>query len=58
MRFKDEFSFALAERIHRILASPQRSNQSRILHHLNEAPDLDFDPLLAWRLRFVGTHVG
>jgi hypothetical protein len=59
MRLKDEFSFAPAEQIHRIGASTQRSNQSRTLHHLNEAnPDLAFDPFLAWRLRFAGTHVG
>jgi hypothetical protein len=59
MRLKDEFSFALGEQIHRIVASTQRSNQSRTLHHLNEAhPDLDLDPFLAWRLRFIGTDVG
>jgi hypothetical protein len=59
MRLKDEFSFAPAEQIHRIRTSPQTSNQSQTLHRLNEAhPDLDFDPFLAWRLRFVGTHVG
>jgi hypothetical protein len=59
MRLKDEFSFAPAEQIHRIGASTQRSNQSRTLHHLNEAnPDLAFDPFLTWRLRFAGTHVG
>jgi hypothetical protein len=56
---KDEFSFAPAEQIHRIVASTQRSNQSRTLHSLDEAhPDLDFDPFLAWRLRFAGTHAG
>jgi hypothetical protein len=59
MRLKDEFSFAPGEQIHRILASTQRSNQSRTLHDLNEAhPDLELDPFLAWRLRFIGTHVG
>jgi len=59
MRLKDEFSFAPAEQIHRILASPQTTNQSQTLHRLNEAhPDLNLDPFLAWRLRFAGTHVG
>jgi hypothetical protein len=59
MRLKHEFSFAPAEQIHRILASPQRSNESQTLHYLNEAhPDLNFDPFLAWRLRFDGTRVG
>jgi hypothetical protein len=48
MRLKDEFSFAPAGQIHRILASPQRSNQSRTLRHLNEAPpDLDLDPFFS-----------
>jgi hypothetical protein len=55
---KDEFYFAPAEQIHRILASPQTSNQLRTLHSLNEAhPDLNFDPFLAWRLRFTGLRV-
>jgi hypothetical protein len=59
MRLKDEFSFAPAEQIHRIVASTQRSNQSRTLHSLNEAhPNLNSDPFLAWRRRFAGTHVG
>jgi hypothetical protein len=59
MRLKDEFSFAPAQQIHRIVASTQRSNQSRTLHSLNEAhPDLNPDPFLAWRLRFAGTHAG
>jgi hypothetical protein len=59
MRVKDEFSFAPAEQIYRIVASTQRSNQSRTLNSLNEAhPDLNFDPFLAWRLRFAGTHIG
>jgi hypothetical protein len=59
MRLKDEFSFAPAEQIHRIVASTQRSNQSPTLHSLNEEhPDLNFDPFLAWRLRFAGTHIG
>jgi hypothetical protein len=58
MRLKDEFSFAPAEQIHRILVSPQTSNQSQTLHSLNEAPDLNCDPFVAWRLRFADTHVG
>jgi hypothetical protein len=58
MRLKDEFYFAPAEQIHRILASPQTSNQPRTLHSLNEAdPDLNFDPFLAWWLRFAGLRV-
>jgi hypothetical protein len=57
MSLKSEFSFAPADQIHRILASPQTSNQLRTLHSLNEAhPDLDFDPFLAWRLRFAGVR--
>jgi len=59
MRMKNEFSFAPAEQIHRILASPRTSNQSQTLHRLNEAhPDLNFDPFLAWRLWSAGTRVG
>jgi hypothetical protein len=59
MRSKDEFYFALSEHIHRILTSPQTSNQSQTLHRLKEAhPDLNFDPFLSWRLRFDGTGVG
>jgi hypothetical protein len=59
MKLRHEFSFAPAEQIHRIQASPQPSNQSQTLHRLNEAhPDLNFDPFLAWRLRFAGTYVG
>jgi hypothetical protein len=58
MRLKDEFYFAPAEQIHRILASPQTSNQRRTLHSLNEAhPDLNFDPFLASWLRFAGPRV-
>jgi hypothetical protein len=58
MRLKDEFSFAPAEQIHRIVASTQRNNQPRTLHSLNEAhSNLNFDPFLAWRLRFAGAHV-
>jgi hypothetical protein len=58
MRLKHEFSFAPAEQIHRILTSPQTSNQSQTLHSLNEAyPDPNFDPFLAWRLRFAATRV-
>jgi hypothetical protein len=59
MRLKDEFCFAPAGQIYRIVASPQTSSQSQTLHNLNEAhPDLNFDPFLAWRLRFDGTGVG
>jgi len=54
MRLKDEFYFAPAQQIHRILVSPRTSNQSQTLHRLNEAPDLNFDPFSAWRLRFDG----
>jgi hypothetical protein len=58
MSLKSEFSFAPADQIHRILASPQMSNQSRTLHSLNEAhPDLNFDPFLAWRLQVAGLRV-
>jgi hypothetical protein len=58
MSLKDEFCFAPAEQIHRIVASPQASNQSQTLHSLNQAFDLNFDSFSAWRLRFAGTGVG
>jgi hypothetical protein len=59
MRLEDEFYFAPAEQIHRILASPQTSDQSQTLHRLNKAhPDLNLDPFLAWRLPFRGARVG
>ena len=58
MRLNDEFYFALAERIHTILISPQTSNQPQTLQRLNKAhPDLNLDPLLAWRLPFRGARV-
>jgi hypothetical protein len=55
MRLNDEFYFALAERIHTILISPQTSDQPQTLQRLNKA---DPDPLLAWRLPFRGAGVG
>jgi hypothetical protein len=56
MRLKDEFYFAPAEQIHRIVVSLQTSDQSQTLHSLNQAPD--FDPFSAWRLRFARAGVG
>jgi hypothetical protein len=59
MRSKDEFYFAPAERIHRILASPQTSNQSQTLQRLNEAhPYLNFNSFLALRVALSGAHTG
>jgi hypothetical protein len=59
MRSKDEFYFAPAEQIHRILASPQTSDQSQTLHRLNEAhPSLNFNSFLAWCVALSGTHIG
>jgi hypothetical protein len=57
MRLKDEFYFAPAEQIHRILASPQTSNQSQTLHRLNEA-DLNFNSFLTWRVALSVAHIG
>jgi hypothetical protein len=59
MRLKDEFYFAPAEEIHRILASSQTSDQSQTLHHLNEAhPYLNLDSFLAWCVAPSGAHTG
>jgi len=59
MRLKDEFSFALPEHIHRILTSPQTSNQSQTLHRLNEThPDSKFDPFLVSRLSVCEVSAG
>jgi hypothetical protein len=59
MRLKNEFYFASAAQIHRILASPQASDQSQTLHRLNEAyPSLNFNSFLAWCVALSGTHVG
>jgi hypothetical protein len=59
MRLEDEFYFAPAEQIHRILASPQTSDQSQTLHRLNEAhPHLNFNSFLALRLALSSVHTG
>jgi hypothetical protein len=59
MRLKDEFYFAPAEQIHRILASPQTSDQSQTLQRLNEAhPCLSFNSFLALRVALSGAHTG
>jgi hypothetical protein len=59
MRSKDEFYFGPAERIHRILASPQTSNPSQTLQRLNEAhPYLNFNSFLALRVVLSGAHTG
>ncbi|PYJ50614.1 MAG: hypothetical protein DME69_04405 [Verrucomicrobia bacterium] len=57
MRSKDEFYFALAEHIHRILTSPQTSNECQTLRRPNEAhPGSKFDPFLVSRLPVGGAH--
>jgi hypothetical protein len=59
MRLKDEFCFAPAEEIHRILASPRTSDQSQTLHCLNEAhPYLNLNSFLALRVALSGAHTG
>jgi len=59
MRLEDEFYFAPAEQIHRILASPQTSDQSQTLHRLNEAhPYLNFNSFLALRVALSSVHTG
>jgi hypothetical protein len=56
MRLKDEFYFALAEPIHRILISSQTSNEHQTLHRLNEAHvSLKFDSFFVWRRPVLGT---
>jgi hypothetical protein len=58
MRLKDEFYFAPAPQIHRILPSPQTSNQFETLHSLTLAPRRpQFEPVLAWQPRFAGGRV-
>jgi len=57
MRLKDEFYFALAEPIHRILISSQTSNEHQTLHRLNEAHvSLRFDSFFVWRRPVLGAH--
>jgi hypothetical protein len=59
MTAKDEFYFALPAHIHRILTSPQTSNQSHTLHGLNEAhPGSKFDPFLVSRLPVCTVRAG
>ncbi|PYJ68450.1 MAG: hypothetical protein DME75_13040 [Verrucomicrobia bacterium] len=59
MRLKDEFYFALAEPIHRILISSQTSNEHQTLHRLNKAhPSFKFDPFLVSRLPVYAVGVG
>jgi len=59
MSLKNEFYFASAAQIHRILASPRASDQSQTLHRLNEAyPSLNFNSFLAWCVVLGGTHIG
>jgi hypothetical protein len=59
MRAKDESYFALPPRIHRILTSPQTSNQSHTLHRLNEAhPGSKFDPFLVSQLSVCAVLIG
>jgi hypothetical protein len=59
MRLKDEFYFALSEPIHRILTSPQTSNEHQTLRRLNEAhPSFNFDSFLVSRLPVYAVGVG